>query len=313
MRRISTVLAASALATLAAVPAAGQEPAGCTAMFPTVSWDLIVDTGPVLVSTTGIADALAERYVRELAAGAELIQSELGGLDGAEVCLFVDELPLDAVALGWPEGQRLRAASFGAERTLVLSAWNIGLVEPAGVLGLAHLAQYGLMGTDYPEPIGDSVRNWYVDRRLDRVANHHSVMRYANLVRSIPEGIPWTGATIDPVMLWNPEFQESAIGDFADFVAAQRGVTAFLEPDGADLAQLQEEWQHALLVEARGSEEPTRGWIVGLAAIVSILLLAGLVAWVEWSRRREHSDSTPKTLPIADEPTPVGSGAERGS
>ncbi len=302
MRRTSRVIA-GVVTVLAVVgtSASAQETAtevGCEGMFPDVEWTSVHAAFPVTIRAEGVTRGLADRYTNDLRAGIDLIQPELGGLDDVEVCLFADELPLDSIALGWPVGQRLRAASFAPEGVVVLSAWNIGLVKPAGILGLAHQALWQRSDGTYPEPLGGAVAQWYVARVTNRLERYHSNMRFANLVEPF-DPIPWTAGTVESLMLWNPEFQESAIGDFVDFAVQNNGIEVIRSPDATTLEVIQAEWQRRLLIEARGSDEPTRGWIFGAAIVAGSILLAAALAFASWRiGRGARVRSAERTIPV---------------
>ena len=104
---------------------------------------------------------------------------------------LLNELPLGETA----------NARFGAPY-YVLHRADLHAVLRTGVPGRCIVLDHRLTGL---EPDGDGV-----------------TMRFANLVRSIPEEIAWTAGTVEDTLLWNPEFQLSPIGDFADFVFASR-------------------------------------------------------------------------------------------
>ncbi len=297
------------LAAVLAGPAGGalaQPASGCGGMFPGTEWDGPPSAaGPVAVYTTGIAAGLAERFVNDLRAAAEPMAAELGGLDGVEVCLFEGELPVDSVALGWPVGQRLRAVSFGPERVLVLSAWIPRLVLRAGAFGLAHQAEWGLAGGDYPSPLGPTIGHWYVSRIEARLERDRNVMRFANLIRELPDAIPWTEASIPENLLWNPEFQLSPIGDFAGFVVENEGFEVLRNPDAATLRRLEQAWHAELLTEATGSASGTKGWMVGVAIVGGVLAFGAFVALVNLraARRRRVRATERLTVPVVeDEP-----------
>ncbi len=284
-----------------APPAAAAN--GCEAMFPEATFENSAPIGAATLHTSELADTVAARVADDLRRAAELIAGDLPGLAGVEVCVFADELPLDAQALGWPEGQRLRAVSFGPERVVALSAWQLRLLADAGVLGLAHQAQWGVGDGHYPDPLGGAVAQWYAARLDDRLGRDHATMRYANLIRAIPEDIPWTAEAIPERLLWNPEFQLSPIGDFVEFAVAAEGTGVLREPDAATWRRLQADWQRSLLVEATGSESGTRGWIGGVV-VVSIIAVMGLAlalgAFVQ-HRRRQRS-TVRVTIPVRDAP-----------
>ncbi len=276
-------------------------------MFPDVEFEESLPAGPVTVHTSGIAAELASRLARDVAAPAELIDAELGGLEGVEVCAFAGELPLDAQALGWPAGQRLRAIGFAHERVLVLSAWQVGLFADAAALGLAHQAEWAIGDGHYPDPLGGAVAQWYAARLDDRLARDHATMRYANLVRAVPEEIPWTEGTIPERLLWNPEFQLSPIGDFVDHLVRTEGLGVLRNPDAAALRRAQESWQRGLLAEATGSETGTKGWIGGVI-VVGLILTMGLALGVGGyvQHRRQRRVKARKTVPVREPPAPVG-------
>lgn len=304
--RLTAAFAVAAVAaTLAAVPAAAA--GGCEPMFPAIEFDESLPAGPVTVHVAGVAPALAARLAADVAGPAELIEAELGGLAGVDVCVFADELPLDSVALGWPEGQRLRAISFGPERVLVLSAWQIVLFADAAALGVAHQAEWGIGDGHYPDPLGGAVAQWYSARLDDRLGRDHAAMRYANLIRAIPEEIPWTEGAIPERLLWNPEFQLSPIGDFVEHLVKTEGLGALRNPDAATLRRAQTSWQRGLLAEATGSETGTKGWIGGVA-VISLILLMGLALAIGGyvQHRRQRRTITRATISVSDPPAPVG-------
>ncbi len=300
----------AAVVTTAAAGAAAPAGAagGCTATFPDVEFAAPLPAGAVTVRTSGVAAELAARLARDVAGPAELIHGELGGLDGVEVCAFAGELPLDSVALGWPAGQRLRAVSFGPERALVLSAWQVGLFADAAALGLAHQAEWAIGDGHYPDPLGGAVAQWYAARLDDRLPRDHAAMRYANLVRAIPEDIPWTEGAIPAQLLWNPEFQLSPIGDFVDHVVRTEGLGVLRDPDPAALRRAQQSWQRALLAEATGSETGTKGWIGGVIVVGLIVTMGLALAMGGYlQHRRQRRARTRETVPVREPPAPVGS------
>ncbi len=294
---------ATALAGATAPAAAADR---CAAMFAEADFAVPLLAGPVTVHATGVEAGLAARLAQDVAAPAGLIAGELGGLDGVEVCVFAGELPLDAEALGWPVGQRLRAISFGPERVLVLSAWQVGLFADAAALGLAHQAEWAIGDGHYPDPLGGAVAQWYAARLDDRLPRDHSAMRYANLIRAIPEQIPWTEGQIPERLLWNPEFQLSPIGDFIDHVVRTEGLGALRDPDAVVLGRAQETWQRRLLAEATGSETGTKGWIGGVI-VVGLILTMGLALAIGGylQHRRQRRAKGRVTVPVRDPPAPV--------
>ena len=316
MKRLLSLAAAIAAAIAASAgPASAQQAApgiGCDGMFPDVQWTSVRTAHPVTIRMSGVTEGLAERYAEEIRGSVDLIEPEFESLAGVELCLFSDKIPLDAQALGWHEGQSLRAASFGSERVVVLSAWTIVLVEPAAARALAHQAQWGRTAGTYPGPFGGAVAGWYQARLADDLDGAHSNMVFARIIRSIPEEIPWTAGPVVDLMMWNPEFQGSgAIGDFVQFVSDEAGLDAVVEPNGDQLAELHAKWYQELLNEARGSDRPTTGWIGGLIVGAVTVLLAMLLALQNRrSKRREHL-GPPRTIPV-EPAVPVSTGAAPG-
>ncbi len=299
MRAGSIVVLGVTLLVAIGPGAAAQQP--CGGLFPGEPFGSRHSIGAATLRTSGLAPPIADRIAGDLGEAAELIGAELGGLDGVEICVFADELPLDAQALGWPEGQRLRAISFGPERVAALSAWQLGLVQDAGTLALAHQAQWAIGDGHYPDPLGGAVGQWYASRLDDRLGRDHAAMRYANLVRGIPEDIPWTGGAIPERLLWNPESQLSPIGDFVDHAVADGGLDVIREPRAARLREAQAAWQRSLLAEATGSEEGTKGWIVGAVAVGVILAMAAaLVATTYVQHRRQRRAKVRETVSVRE-------------
>jgi hypothetical protein len=205
------------------------------------------------------------------------------------VCVFQDRIPLDAQALGWPEGQFLRAAAFGEEGIIVLSNWFPVHVPGAGYNGLLHVAQYRVSDGDFPEPFGNEVRGWYRNR-LDRtveVVHNAAVRSSAGLAEPIPTnpGIWVSGRMYDPV-LWNPEFGWGGGGDFANFAFSVAGRSVFEDPVGSDLDDLDAQWKQALFDESGAIPGGSRGWLTGLSFTVAVLAIGVIMPW--WSRRQKR-------------------------
>lgn len=284
--RLAPILAALAVMVLAAPPAADAASGGCAEIFPGVDFELTRQAGPVTVMTADLSEGLADRFTADLEAAATLMQAEMGGLDGVEVCLFRDMLPLDAEALGWPVGQILRAASFAEQRAVALSTIQFRLVRPAGIIGLAHQAQWQVSDGSYPAVFGGAVAQWYRSRDAGRLESDHGVMLYARIIRAISEPIPWLTGELDAVQLWNPQFEDSPVGDFVEFVVDADGVGSLRSPDLGRITALDAEWQQRLLVEARGSERPSSGWIIGAAIIGGAVVAMFALAISGW--RKKH-------------------------
>jgi len=289
MRRISlaTLFALLALGLFAA-PAAAQVDGGrCNELFPEVEFDHSTTAGPVGVYGFQVPEGILDRYGRDFTVLVDWIVDEMGGLDeSVAVCIFQDDIPLDAQELGWPEGQALRAVAFGEEGIIVLSNWFPVNVPDAGYNGLIHVAQYRVSDGEYPEPFGTEVKGWFRNR-LDRsVEVVHNFYLRQNAGLSEPWApFPWAvGRMVDPI-LWNPEFGYGGGGDFANFAVANGPDTVLSDPLGSDLETLDEEWRQALFDESGAIPGGSRGWVTGLAITVTFLAIGVFMPW--WNRRQK--------------------------
>lgn len=292
MRRISIVFGLLLLATvLLAVPVGAQVDGGrCAEAFPDSEFDHSTTAATVDVYGSGVPEGILDRYGRDFAVLVDWVNAEMGGLEeGVVVCMFEDRLPLDAQAIGWPEGQLLRAVAFGEEGMVVLSNWLPQHVPDAGYNGLLHVAQYQVSDGSYPEPFGNEVKGWYRNR-LDRsveVVHNFLVRQSSGLAEPLPSnpGIWVSGRMFDPI-LWNPEFGWGGGGDFANYAVANAGTDLLADPTAADLDTLDEEWKQQLFDESGAIPGGTKGWITGLVISVGIVVLGILMAL--WSRRQKR-------------------------
>lgn len=274
---------------LLAAPAAAQVDSGpCVARFPNATFEVEAAAGPVAVYGSGVIQPLLDRYASDWGELVVLVQAEMGGLGGGvAVCVFDDLIPLDAQALGWPEGHFLRAAAFGEEQLVVVSSWLIAETPDAGRNGLLHVAQYQVSGGDYPEPFGNEVKGWYrnrVDRTVEVV--HNALVRQNTGLSEPWQPFPWTvGQMVDP-LLWNPEVGYGGAGDFANYAVTNGGNVVLSDPLGADLGSLDESWRQSLFNESGAILGGSRGWILGLLFAIGVVLLGVAVAL--WNRRQKR-------------------------
>lgn len=289
MRRVLLATAAAALLIgLLAVPAAAQVDGGrCGELFPDVQFTHSTSAGPVPVHGFEVPEGILDRYGRDWAQLVDWIVAEMGGLDeSVAVCVFQDDIPLDAQALGWPEGQALRAVAFGEDGIVVLSNWFPANVPDAGFNGLIHVAQHRVSGGDYPEPFGTEVKGWYRNR-LDRSVEvvHNFFVRQNSGLAEPWAPFPWTvGRLVDPI-LWNPEFGYGGGGDFANFAVANGDDTVLSDPLASNLETLDDEWRQALFDESGAIPGGSRGWVTGLSVAVAVLAVGVFMPW--WSRRQK--------------------------
>ena len=288
-RRISTVIVVALVAPLlGGVPALAQVDGGrCAERFPGAVFDTVADAGPVRVHGSGITQPLLDRYASDWGELIEMVQAEMGGLDGGvAACVFEDQIPLDAQALGWPDNHLLRAVAFGDERLVVVSSWLIGAALDAGRNGLLHVAQYQVSQGNYPEPFGNEVKGWYrnrVDRTVEVV--HNSFVRQNSGLSEPWPPFPWTvGRMVDP-LLWNPEFGYGGGGDFANYAITTTGNAVLSNPLESDLATVDEDWRQTLFDESGAVLGGSKGWMLGLFLAIGLVLLGVFTAWLARHQR----------------------------
>jgi hypothetical protein len=294
MRRVVPAILAAWVAVGApfTAPANAQEAVGCEARFPDSAFGTSAAAGAVIVRGSGINAALTERIADDLRGTAEAVQDQIGGLGGVEVCVFPDRLPLDASALGWPEGQSLRAAAFGVDGLVVLSSWLVGTVREAAIVGVVHVAEWRVSGGNYPEPFGSEVMGYYLGVANDTLVQVHNSYVRANIGQKEPwPPVPWAaGRMIDP-LLWNPEYGHGGAGDFGSYANRVGGPDVFADPDPAVLAQLDESWRNDLFEESGAVRGGSKGWIGGLIALVVVVAAGGVMAYLNRLSKRRAEEA----------------------
>lgn len=292
MRRLTLGLAPVLLVVGLVAPSASAQvdPGRCAELFPDTVFDHATSAGPIQIYGHEVPAGVLDRYGRDFAVLADWIVAEMGGLDEeVTICMFQDQLPLDAEALGWPRGQQLRALALGAEKMVVLSNWFPRHVPGAGYNGILHVAQYQVSGGAYPEPFGNEVRGWYRNR-LDRSveAVHNSAVRSsAGLAEPFPTnpGFWVSGQMRDPI-LWNPEFGWGGAGDFANFAFSVGGRELFADPVSGDLDTIDAAWKQALFDESGAIPGGSKGWLTGLGFSLAIIAIGIFMPW--WNRRQKR-------------------------
>jgi len=282
VRRIAPLALVAAIILDTAGIASAQVPAGrCADRFGGSVFETSAAAGPVMVYGSGLTSEMTDRFATEYEDLAVLVEPEMGGLEGAVVCIFAGDIPIDAQALGWPEGHKLHAAAFGGERLVVVSAYLVGFVIDAGRAGLLQVAMWQVSGGRYPEPFGNDVVGWYRNRLGDQVETIHAQFVRANTGLSEPWPPLWTwdaGQMLEP-LLWNPEFGYGGDGDFTNYAVALSGTGILSDPLAHDLAALDEGWRQLLFDESPSIPGGSRGWITGLILVIAAILAAVLMAW----------------------------------
>lgn len=311
MRKIPLTVAI--VVALTAAPAWGQGEGGpCARAFPGSAFETAAPAGPVMVHGSGLTDPLTTRFAAEIRLLAQMVQQEMGGLDGeVAVCIFAGGLPLDGEALGWHPGLALHAAAFGEEGLVVLSAVNVGPVADGARHGLIHVAQWRVSNGEYPQPFAEDVKGWYRNRLSGRVAAVRESMIRQNVGLTEPwPPIPWTSGTISDPLLWNPKFSYGGAGDFTAYAVGAGGPEVLSDPSASRLAPLDEGWRNLLFSESGSIPGGSRGWIVGALLVSGVIVLAALLAYLgRLSRLRlERSlrqDAVSLTDTEGEEPAPA--------
>jgi hypothetical protein len=269
-------------------PAAAQQGAvGCEGLLPDVEFATTAAAGPVTVRGADLNQATTERFARDFSGTiATIEQMTPGALDGVEVCIFADRLPLDDEALGWPIGIVLRAAAFRSQGVIVLSAWQPALVPDAGRVGLAHTAQWRVADGAYPATFGIEVAGWHVSVANDELARWENLYLRQMIGETEPwPPIGWELGTLPNTLLWNPEsgyanvegggqIRLTGAGVFAEFaIESDPGIVA--NPDPIRLQELDEAWRNDLFDRSGSVRGGTRGWITG-AIVGGLIILAAV-------------------------------------
>lgn len=282
----------------------------CAEKFPDVSWSSVAVEAPVTVATSGMSAEMAARYGRDAERVANLIQAELGGLEGSAMCLTVPEVRLDVGDLV-AEGQRLHVAVFGEEKLFVLSAVEIRMVDDAIAFGLPHLALWQLaeelgLSEGYPEPLGSTISHWYLARDNDRMERYHSELVVQLFLddpnpdqRTAAEATPWVSGVRPDPFAFDPQFVGSPMGDLISFAVESRGLDVVRDPVQQTWADLEREWRVAMKAELLAGREGSWGAEWGAAIIVFFVLLAILLALLR--RRQKRRAAARRPTPPADE------------
>lgn len=281
MRWPAPFLAAFTLVAPLAPAAAAPYTSGCAAVFPATTFDTTAASGPVVVRGAGVTQEMTDRFAGEFSQIVELLEADIASLEGVEVCLFIDEMDIDAVALGWYPGLPLRAIAFGQQGVVALSAWMTRYVEDAGVAGLIHVALWRASGGSYPQPFGDDVVGWYLGRLAGTTEAIHSLyLRQQIGLREPWPPFPWSVSTLSDPLLWKPEYGYGGAGDFTDYVTGVEGAGYLSAPDLDRLAVLDEGWRQALFDDSGAIPGGSKGWIAGVVAAVVLLGAAIAFAWL---------------------------------
>ncbi len=293
-RSIAVLIALVAAGMAAGLVSAAAAFADCGAQFPEEEWVLVGETDLLTVSSAGLSDAAGLRFADEAGATARLLEADFGTLPPLELCVFGPDVRLDPEGLA-PRGQQLHAVVFAEEGTIYVGGLQASLFDEAHSFGLAYATLWGLArrhGLDsYPEPLATVIGQWYMSRVAGKVDLHHSQMRSGAFFRDPSGGgvetTDWTADRQPPIYVWNPQFQESPVGDLIGFAVETHGPEVLLDTDSARWSEIEQEWQAALREEALQGSGSGNAWLIGLAVVVGFVSLAILLAWLNRRSRRK--------------------------
>ncbi len=281
--------------------------ARCAERFPDVDWvDSPIDA-PITVATAGMTPEMAARFAADVERNANLVQSELGGLDGGVACLAVAELAPAFSAYAAP-GQRLHVGVFGEDKMLVLAAVEIRTVDDAIAFGLPHIALWQLaadLGIEggYPEPLGSTIAHWYMARAAGLMEQYRNELVVAMFLddpnpelRTADDATEWVVDTKPDPYFFDPQFVASNMGLFIDHAIETEGLAILRDPTQETWAGVENRWRIALREEL---PQGSFGAEWGVALVVTFLLLTVLLAWGK--RRQKKREAQRRPTPPADE------------
>lgn len=278
---------------LSAPSASARTGDSCADRFPEVAWVPVHD-GPVSIEATGVTPGIAARFMREAALVEGWINQEIGAVS-LTLCLVANDSDFD-VTRYVSGSQRFHSRMEMDEQLLVINTERVGFVGPAIAWSMAHHALWQAGGsTPHPEPISSVVGQWYRARILDRLDLYHRDVMVENFFDT-ESVIDWTETEQAQVLNWDPERNFQAIGDFIDFAVSEYGTDVLVETDGARWSEIEAEWRVALRSDLTGRTTPTTEWVVGIAIVTVLLIIAttaiGLGLWSK-HRKRERPDTAP--------------------
>ncbi|MDJ0953807.1 MAG: hypothetical protein QNJ81_09005 [Acidimicrobiia bacterium] len=305
--RQSILLALAALALLLAPGPALADAARCESRFPGADWQTYEVDAPVTLATAGMTNAMSLRFAADVTRVANLIQAELGGLDGAAVCLATPELSPVFSDLVAP-GQRLHVGVFAEEKIMAISAVETRTIDDAIAYGLPHIAVWHVADElgfpdGYPEPLGSTIAHWYLARDTDRLAQYRSQLVVAIYLddpnpeeRTLEDAAVWVGDVKGDPFFFDPQFVGSQMGVFIDYAVAEEGTDILRAVDQATWADLENRWRISIRDEfPRGNF----GVWIGVGIFVGFIVLAVLLAWGHRIQKRRAARRRP--TPPADE------------
>lgn len=275
--------------------ASAQEMSPCGEKFPEQEWEHVASQGGIDTYQAALSQQIGERFAETARETADLIRDDIGLFPDMTLCVFGGTTTLNAEGL-LPPGQRLHASTFAQDSVVVVDSQQARLVDDAIVFGMAHVGLWHLAAANgtvgYPEPLAGAIQQWYVSRLTGTLEQHHSVMRVANFFNDPDGNAPpteWFASAQVPIVVWNPEYQESPIGDFVEDAVSRNGTGLLRTPEPTDWAAAELTWRAALRDELLQGADRSNEWIGGvLLAAGAVLGALGLALWTRRQNRRKQ-------------------------
>ena len=296
-RRTPAPLALTALLLILSVAPAHAADPWCEAHEPDLVWNTIGETALLTVATAGVPEAQGLRFADEATATAQLLDADLGPIPQLHLCIYGPGVSLDGTGIV-PEGQRVHSVVFNVDATVLVGVLEASFFDEAHAFGLAYAALWHVAadaGRDgYPEPLATTVGQWYLSRVSGKVDLHHSQMRSGAFFAD-PSGrgvatTDWMSGSQPAIYTWNPQFQESPVADLIDYAVATRGSPVLRDPSNERWQPVEQAWQAALREEALQGSNSGNDWLIGLAILLGMVGLAGLLAWLTHRSKRRFKD-----------------------
>jgi hypothetical protein len=277
-------------------PASAADPP-CDAHFPGQEWETVGETEFLTVATAGVPEGQALRFADEAAATARTLHDDLGAIPQLHLCVYGSDVRLDPTSI-LPEGQRVHSVVFNEDATVYVGVLQAAFFDEAHAFGLAYAALWQVADEldldGYPEPLATTIGQWYLARAAGKTELHHSQMRsgafFADPSGRGVDATDWTAEAQPQIYPWNAQFQESPVADLVDYAVATAGPGVLRNPTNARWQAIERSWQEALRDEALQGTSSGSDWVIGLAIVIGMVGLAGLLAWLTRRSKRRFKD-----------------------